>query len=327
MNVTEPETGLICAYQFDGQGGARNLQWSEVDKARGEEGVLWVHMDFSNPHACHWLEQHSGIDATVMEAMLEEDIRPRSFEFDSGILTLLRGVNSNPGSSAEDMVSIRIWLQKKFILSTRRRPLLSVRDVQARLENGTGPTTAGGFLSALTERLTDRIGEVINQVEDQLDSTEAKFQQEEWAPQRNTFSEIRRRSARLRRYLAPQRDAFDSLSRAKGDILSDRVCMNMLEQANQMTHFVEELDLARERAILAQEETLNLLAHNQNSKMFLLAIVSAIFLPLSFLTGLMGMNVGGLPGLENPHAFNLLLGVMTAIGIGILLIFWKKNWF
>jgi zinc transporter len=323
----ERDFGLICAYLFDGKGGARQLAWSEIDAAKSSPGVLWIHLNFTHPPAATWLLEKSGLDPTVADAMLESETRPRSFQFQKGILTTLRGVNANPNSSVEDMVTIRIWMEPKLIISTRRRHLLSIKDIRAALESGKGPVDAGEFLSQLAEHMVDRIGEVVNEIADTLDAMELKLQQEDQAPVRSQFSESRRRSARIRRYLAPQRDAFDRLSRMHGDILTEADCIEMNECANQMTFFVEELDLARERAMLAQEEILSLLAHNQNSKMFLLAIVSAVFLPLSFLTGLMGMNVAGLPGLENPIAFNLVVAIMAAIGVGIMLIFWKKKWF
>lgn len=323
----EQEYGLVCAYLFDGKGGGRQLKWSEIEAARSAEGDLWVHLDFTNQTACSWLWEKSGIDATIVEAMLESDTRPRSFQSQNGILAMLRGVNNNPNSNAEDMVTVRIWMEANLIISTRRRRLLSIQDMRDALDRGKGPTDVGEFLSQLSDCLIDRIGEVVNEISDNLDNRELALQQEDRPPERAQFSEIRRRSARIRRYLAPQRDAFDRLSRMSGNILSDADCLEMNECANQMTFFVEELDLARERAMLAQEEILNVLAHNQNSKMFLLAIVSAIFLPLSFLTGLMGMNVAGLPGLEDPGAFNVVVAIMAIIGAGILWIFWRKKWF
>lgn len=328
MNITSEEQkyGLVCAYLFDGKGGAKQLAWSEIEAARSAPGVLWVHLDFTNQTACKWLNEESGLDETVVEAMLESDTRPRSFQFQRGILAMLRGVNTNPNSTAEDMVTIRIWIEPNLIISTRRRRLLSVKDIRDALESGKGPIDVGDFLTQLSERMIDRIGEVVNEMADALDTMELELQQSNHTPERTQFSEIRRRSARIRRYLAPQRDAFDRLSRMSGNILDEVDCVEMNECANQMTFFVEELDLARERAMLAQEEILNVLAHNQNSKMFLLAIVSAVFLPLSFLTGLMGMNVAGLPGLENPIAFNVVVAIMAIVGAGIMLIFWKKRW-
>jgi zinc transporter len=68
------------------------------------------------------------------------------------------------------------------------------------------------------------------------------------------------------------------------------------------------------------------LAQQQNSRMYILSIVAAIFLPLSFLTGLMGMNVAGLPGTEDPASFTLLVILMLAVGFGIVGIFRWQKW-
>ena len=140
------------------------------------------------------------------------------------------------------------------------------------------------------------------------------------------FGRLRRKTAHIRRYLSPQRDALDRLSRMQGDIFSPSDLTSLQEETNRLTLFVEELDLSRERAMVAQEEMLSSLAHEQNSKMYLLSIVAAVFLPLSFLTGVFGMNVAGLPGLENPASFWILAAAMLAIGAGILLLFRWKKW-
>ena len=93
-----------------------------------------------------------------------------------------------------------------------------------------------------------------------------------------------------------------------------------------MVLYVEELDLARERAMVVREEMLSNLAQDQNSKMFLLSLVAAVFLPLSFITGMMGMNTAGLPGLENTMAFWIVVVLMLLTGLGILMVFRRKRW-
>ena len=79
--------------------------------------------------------------------------------------------------------------------------------------------------------------------------------------------------------------------------------------------------------MVSQEEFLGIVAHEQNARMLLLSIVAAIFLPLSFLTGLMGMNVAGLPGTVNEYAFSLLVALMVLVAGGILLLFRAWRWF
>lgn len=93
-----------------------------------------------------------------------------------------------------------------------------------------------------------------------------------------------------------------------------------------MVLFVEELDLARERAMVIREEMLSNLAQDQNAKMYLLSMVAAVFLPLSFISGVMGMNTAGLPGGENTMAFWIVVALMLLTGIGILLVFRWKRW-
>ena len=324
--ATQTESGLICAYLIDGAGGGRKLDWAGIEQYEVDDGLLWVHLDFTDNGSRNWLLEKSGLDATVAEALVAEDSRPRSIQFERGILAVLRGVNTNPGSDVEDMVSIRVWLEENRIISTRRRRLLSIQDIQLQIEKATGPVNAGSFLAYLAERLVDRIGEVVDEIEDDIEVVESQIQLGELVNMRGKFSEFRRRTAGIRRYLAPQREALDRASRMKGNILSEQDCVTLHEQANNVTFYVEELDLARERTMVAQEEIMNNLAHEQNSKICLLSIVAAVFLPLSFLTGLMGMNVAGLPGTENTAAFNVIAIVMLALAVGILLLFRLKKW-
>ncbi|MDX1555930.1 MAG: zinc transporter ZntB, partial [Xanthomonadales bacterium] len=264
------------------------------------------------------------LEPHVVEALLSEESRPRTLESDDGILTVLRGVNTNPGQDVEDMVSIRIWIEKDRIISTRRRRLMSVRDIQAQLEDGKGPIGPGAFLVYLTDRLGDRIGHTVEAIEAQLDTAEDDASGVTIF--RAVLSELRRKTARLRRYLAPQREAIDRLSRASGAVINPDDKAMLQEQANRITHFVEEMDLIRERAMVAQEESLSIIAFEQNSRMLVLSVVAAIFLPLAFFTGLMGMNVAGLPGLEFPHAFWIVVVLMFAAAGGILAYFKWKRW-
>ena len=102
--------------------------------------------------------------------------------------------------------------------------------------------------------------------------------------------------------------------------------IELREQLNRLTLGLEDLDLVRERALVAQEEFLGMLAHEQNSRMLVLSIVAAIFLPLPFLTGLMGMNVAGLPGTVSPWSFWIVVLLMLAAAGVIMMIFRIRKW-
>ncbi len=319
---TDSEDGLVCAFLFDGKGAGKPLSWNELDQEH--DGTVWIHIDFEHPRGRDWVLNRSGIGPLISEALLSTESRPRSLKYDDGILTVLRGVNKNPGQDVDDMVSIRIWCEKNRIVSTRRRRLLSIRDIRESLDQGTGPTSPGSFLVSLSDRLGDRISDTVEMIDETLDETEAHAS--DIPTFRAKLSELRRKTARIRRYLAPQRDALDRLSRYAGEIISESEAAMLQEQANRITHFVEEMDLVREKAMVAQEESLSSIAHEQNARMLVLSIVAAVFLPLAFFTGLMGMNVAGLPGLENPRAFWIVLALMFAAA-GLILGYFKwRKW-
>lgn len=287
----------------------------------------WKHLDFSNPEDSHWIRQNSGLSDIIADALLDSDSRPRMLQTKDGLLLILRGVNLNPDSAIEDMVSVRVWVERDRVISTARRQLHSIRELSAAHKAGEGPRTPGEFLTQLVERLGDFITEAIDRIEGFLDSAEESVRDYAIVGRNSPFSITRRQTARIRRYLAPQREALDRLSRVTDSVIDASEKAEFHEQANRLTLILEDLDLARERAMVAQEELVSIVAHEQNARMFVLSIVAAIFLPLSFLTGLMGMNVAGLPGMVNEHAFWILVVLMLLIAVTILMLFRIKNWF
>lgn len=320
-----PPDGLICAFEFDGRGGARDLGRGDLDGDYAGAAVRWFHFDFRAAEARRWLLEDGGIERGIAEALIDDDSRPRSIEYGHGLLVIFRGVNSNAGSQPEDMVSIRIWMEGNRIISTRRRRLASVRHIREDLAAGRGPRDVVDFLITLARRLGDRIGPVVEEIDDQLEKAEAGAGTAGFG-YRGQFSNLRRQAVRIRRHLAPQRDGLERMAKQGSFLLSDVQRLELREEADVITRCLEDLDLIRERAMVAQEEMIGQLAQEQNSRIYTLSLVAAVFLPLSFLTGLMGMNVAGLPGTENPIAFTVLSLMMIGAAAGILLLFRWRRW-
>lgn len=318
---------FLHSYVLDRKGGRRVLAAADVAEWTPDDGVLWVHIDVNDESSREWLERESGLPPAIAETMLAIETRPRSQINDAGSFVVLRGVNTNPGDDPEDMVSVRIWIEPDRIISTRRRRLLSVQDVRQALDDGAGPTTSGAFLIALIGRLADRIGDFVNGIEDRISEAEDRADAGDLPSLRQTTASLRRQIAAVRRYLAPQRDALDRLYRQPGKLLTDSESNELREEADRMTRYLEDIDLARERLVVMQEEFLAQQAQEQNSRMYVLSVVAAVFLPLTFVTGLLGMNVGGLPGLENPNGFFGSVLIMVAAAAFLIVFFRWKEWF
>jgi zinc transporter len=317
--------------RLDGSGGAQTLTAADANAhAPGhglEHGLLWVHLDFSDDADVQWLRDHGALPALVVDALVAEDTRPRVVVEGAGLLAILRGVNLNPGADPEDMVSVRLWVERGRIVSTRRRRLLSVADLVASLDAGRGPGTAAEFVAALSERLVWRMSDTVDALEDRIAELEARIMDGETASMRGTLAALRRQTITLRRYLAPERDALARLLGEKIDWLDEVSRRRIRETTDRLIRHVEDLDAVRERATVIHEELVGRMSEELNARMYLLAIISVVFLPLGFLTGLLGINVGGIPGAEAPHAFIAFSVLLIAlVSVQILVMRWKR-WF
>ena len=319
--------GLIAAFILDGKGGGSEVGWKEIGEWSPESGLLWVHLDYTVEQARKWLVDGSGLDEVISNALAERDSRPRCTSFHDGLLLSLRGVNLNPGSEPEDMVGIRIWFGENRIISTRRRRLLTVADLKTAVENGTGPVSMGDFLVQITGRLMERMSQVIEDLEDRVAELEEQLLTSETGQMRSQLSVLRRTAISLRRYLSPQREALSRLLSERLPWLDEGAKIELREVSDRLTRYVEDLDEARDRTAVTQEELANRLAEQMNSKMYLLSIIAAIFLPLGFLTGLLGINVGGIPGAESKMGFMLFVLLLVGVVGAQIAYFKKKKWF
>jgi zinc transporter len=318
--------GLLQARLLDGQGGDRHLAWEAIGDWRPEDGVLWVHLDFTHERARAWLKEESGLDPLVADALLADETRPRCAAIAGGLLASLRGVNTNPGADPEDMVAIRLFTDGRRVISTRRRKLMSVMDIAEALDAGRGPCSAGEWLAALAGRLVERMGGVVEEMEDRLDAAEETLLVNSSQGLRMSLLALRRETIMLRRYLSPQREAMSRMMAEQADWLSQADRLRLREAGDKVTRYVEELDAVRDRGIVASEELTGRLSEQLNLRMYVLSLIAGIFLPLGFVTGLLGINVGGIPGADNPWGFWEVVLMLVVIAALQLLLFRRQRW-
>lgn len=322
-------SGLVHALVLDGHGGARPLGREMLDGLVLAEGEsLWVHWDRGHPLAQAWLREKSGLTPFVCDLLLEENTRPRVLtQPDDQLLLFLRGVNLNPGAVPEDMVSLRVVADARRVVSLRLRPLRATEEMIEQLAQGRGPRTASEVLLYLAHSMTDKLEGVIAQLSEQADEQEEQLDADErYIPDRSQIQLIRRRAASLRRFLAPQRDLFAQLARNRMPwyVPDDPDYWNELN--NRLIRYLEDLELIRERIGLLLDAVQRSLSERANRTMYLLAIITGFFLPMSFLTGLLGINVGGIPGSNNPNGFVIACLAIAAIGLLQWRMFRRLRW-
>jgi zinc transporter len=253
LQDSSPVSG-VTAVRLDGRGGAQPL---EPLRALAPDSVpVWIHIDYDDPEAAEWTRKESGLEETIVAAMLDPESRPRCVQYGGGLLTMLRGVNLNPGARLEDMISVRIWLEPGRVVTAARRKLRSLTETRQSLDRGDGPGTPAILVAGLIERLNRHIGDGIEQIEAEIDNAEDNIRLSSGVRSASAFNRLRRQTAQIRRYLSPQREALDRLSRITEPLFKPDETIELREQLNRLTLALEDLELVRERALVAQEEFL-----------------------------------------------------------------------
>lgn len=327
--MQDQESALLHAFVLDGRGGARSISRDQLDSLQlGEHESLWLHWDRSQEQARRWLFESSGLDEFACGLLLEENTRPRLLPLPNNeLLIFLRGVNRNPGAEPEDMVSVRIFADARRVISLRLRPLLATDALIADLLAGRGPKTSSELLLELARHLTSRVDDLILELSEQLDEEEDRLDDNErYLPNHSLMLQVRRRAAGLRRFLAPQRDLYAQLARNREPWFVDDDDDYWNELNNRLTRYLEELELIRERVGLVLEAEGRRLGERMNRIMYRFTVITGMFLPLTFLTGLLGINVGGIPGAESPVGFFIACGLMGLLAFVQLLLFRRWRW-
>jgi zinc transporter len=322
----ERTDGLILALALDGKGGGRPLAWNEIAPRQGGDETLWIHLDREHPAAEQWLREDSGLEEIAVDALLADETRPRSVSIGSGQLVILRGVNLNPGADPEDMVSVRLWLDATRVITVRARRLIALQDIGAALARGEGPCRPGDFLAELSHRLVERMEPVIESLDETVDELEDSMLHDEVDALRERLSEVRQQAIKLRRHLAPQREALARLLGETRPWLEPDDKGRLREAAERVTRYLEDLDAIRERGSVIQDEVMNRLSQRMNRTMYMLSVVATVILPLSFVTGLLGVNVGGIPGASHPWGFAIVVLLLAAVGVLEVWLFRRLKW-
>lgn len=286
-------------------------------------GYRWLHFDLSDPSLKPWAKEH--LPEIAANALWQSETRPRCERFAEGLILNLRGVNLNPESAPEDMVSLRLWVTKNAIVSARMRKIWAVDAMRLAAQEGRAPATVGRFLAELAYGLTSRIETITIGLEEETDALEEIVLAGGKLPL-GKLGTLRQTVIKMRRFINPQRDAISTLCDLDDWIISPDELALLRETRNRTRRIVEELDATRDRLSALQDHIDAGRAQSLSRNSYLLSIVAAIFLPLGFLTGLFGVNVAGMPGTASPMAFWALTGASLCGGVALFLVFKYSKW-
>ena len=298
--------------------GAASVKFGDVD-------LVWLHLDGREPAARQWLNEQNDIPEIVRGAILASETRPRSDTIDGGALINLRGLGATPEDDPDSLVSMRFWAENGRVISLTYRSPLALDPVIAQFLAGK-INDPGDLIATFASIITDGLDPHIAEMGDKLDMIETMLETDTLAQLRRKVNSVRADAIGYRRFVAPQRTAIERLATAPCNWLDADDRLHLREAADRFARMAEELESVRERAAIVHDELTDLRAEQLDKRGLVIAIVAFVFLPLTFLTGLLGMNVDGIPFAKAPWAFMGVVLLCAVIGIAVITYFVRGHW-
>ncbi len=318
-------TSEFC-YILDGKGGGARVSAHHIEKAKGQ--VVWIHLDEEDEQSVDWLMHHSSVEKTVVDNLLDEDTQPRYFTTPHGVFVVLRGVNANRHADVEDMIALRIWIEKNRIISISHRRLMAVEKMASALKDGNGPVNPMNVFIMIAETMNENISDVVSKIDDDLDDVEDDMidvNRDSSTILQSRISELRHKILGIRRYLGPQRDLFNALKIMDFQAITKEERTTLKDISRDLQKFVEDLDFAREHSTVHQEELNSRINVQLNRTMYLLTIIMVVLAPLTLVTGILGSN--SIEVSQEPLRFLGISGGLLFLGVAQIWYLKKKKWF
>lgn len=270
------------------------------------EAMTWLHLCASHQATFGRLTSTLGFDESVAKALLSKETRSRVSIRGAGILVILKAMHHLEGASPDDMVGLRLWIEGNKVITVRERDVAALEEMRMLIEGGLGPKSAGEFLAKLFEKVYEDIEPHIEALEDSVAELDDQVTQGMFIEVCGPLAGLGHSAIAFLRHLSPQKTALDTLIGSGFPLLSPRDVELMIESRDRLTRLLEALHEVRDRGAIINDQIIRMQDIELNRSVYKFSLAATIFLPLSFLTSLFGVNLGGIPGVRNDAAFWVL---------------------
>lgn len=321
MMIETPDSGgLICGFLLQNQGAAVPLSWDTKFDPDLAPAPVWLHFNLADTRATNWIAACEAIPLDARELLLDHDALARHEIAESGLAMVIGDLHHDFNGDPEGFGTLRLYIDKHILITGRHHPLKAIDQLRRDMAGGLEVATTADVFARLIELLAASFQRVIKQHADIVDDAEDQILAGYVRDQGGELGRVRRLLARLRRHINGERHVLaQSLARvhrwaANSDTAELRQAVERLDGTAQ------DLELVQERARLLQEEIAGRLGEATNRNLYLLSVMTTILLPINLITGIFGMNTGGLPWSEDTSGFwhaviCMLIGIAASLAL------------
>ena len=316
-----------CVAWLAKEGKAIRVEREEVDGYLEKRTPLWVDLLAPTDEDLEWLDENFGFHPLALSDVLNNQVRPKQELYGDVLFTVFGAMTLNPDEDPTDTINLNLFLTPAYLVTAHLKPLTTVQVVKDSMGKKTGPLSKGtDFLYyALLDGVIDRYLDVLEEVDLEIETIEAEvFGEENPDVQRRIFT-TRSRLANMRRSIGPKREALRDLVYEEFPQIKAATRTLLRDVLDHVQHISDRLEAYREVLNGLMEAYMVRISNRMNEIIKILSVISTIMLPLSFVTGIFGMNFQAIPGLRSENAFWAVMAFMGILAGWMLWLFKRKR--
>ncbi|WP_052952304.1 CorA family divalent cation transporter [Devosia epidermidihirudinis] len=313
--------GVGALLVFDGRGGVTRHEPDGNTPHVPLRGFKLVCGNSRSPEFKVWLKEELG--PFNAELLTVPSARSRCTVIEDRAMVVMRV--ARPGAAPDDIGRqlLTLWIERGRVIIASELNILDFLGITKWETSHHAPVSPADLVARLGLRAADRLEPLVEVLGDRLDSIEEALIVQDSAKLTSRLAELRRNLIGFRRIVWPQRDVLNTLEIEDLSFFSARDRLRLREASARSARIGDELQALSERAVLVHEQIIDSRAEQMNRTMLILAAVTVVFMPLTLITGALGMNVAGIPFDDNPHAFWIVCVGLFALSLGI--VWWMRG--
>jgi len=303
----------------------------EIDPFTDTPQVTWVSV--CGLHETDFLKQVGEkfkIHPLVLEDILNIDTRPKIEIADDYLFIVMKLVMFNPEQKILETEQVSFILGRNFLFSFSEKSDEIFNPIKERISSQLGKIRKRGsdyLLYALMDIVVDHYFLALEKVEERIETLDDEVINNPEKSQIESIYNLRNLLLIIRKSIWPLREIVNQLLKDDSDLLDDSIEPYLRDLYDHIIHITETIELQREVTNGLMEIYLSMMSNKMNEVMKVLTVIATIFIPLTFIVGIYGMNFKYMPELDWPWAYFAVWGVMIAVVIVMLFYFKRRNWF
>jgi magnesium transporter len=269
------------------------------------------------------------IHPLILEDIADTHQRPKFEEYDNGVFTVIQSLSYNRETMNIQREQVAIFFRKGFIVTFQEREKDLFESIRQRLRKSNGKIRHRGadYLAyAIMDTVVDHYYEVLEDVEETIESLEEQIMNSQDTTVKGVIHRLKYELLTFRKSIAPLRESVNKFSKSDSPYIEEESMLFVRDLYDHTIQVLEMTDSLRDILISLQELLLSEVSFKMNQVMQLLTLIATIFIPLTFLAGIYGMNFKNMPELQTENGYFVLLAIMLIIFVGLLYYFKRKKW-